>query len=264
MNKTKSLTEEMIEDYAKEPNRGYTPVATDDALENIFIDALCYPDWLKQNGYEKMKFYEYADEYDKFRLKYDGDARYYYSILNDPVTALHGDTITSIYTPYKRMLELKTGIEYHKRDNPFETLIKNKNEPGYKETNEIFAEFAKLSQSAGNFMLLPHRDMNPARYWCSQDRIDKSLYECFPDGGLATFFGIAEETQIHNLTQWIETENLSFMFENGIIERDKIIPFNKNNPYVTYSDMTEEELIEFIDNAILFIMRKGEIMISLK
>ena len=257
MNQTKSLTVEMIEDYAKEQNRGYTPVATDDALENLFIDYLCYPDWLKQNGYDKKKFYEYVDEYEKFRLKYDGDARYYYNMYNDPVVALRGDTIISIYTPYKRLLELKTGIVYHKCNNPFELLIKNKNEQGYKETNEIFAEFAKLSQSAGNFMLLPHRDMNSARYRCSQDRIDKSLYECFPGGKLAIFFGITEETKISNLTQWIKTENLSFMFENGIIERDKIIPLNKNNPYVSYNDMIEEELVEFINSAVKFMKVRG-------
>ena len=151
------------------------------------------------------------------------------------------------------MLKLVTGEVLHKCNNPFDELIAKRNDPGFKETNDIFIEFAEHSCCQGNYMLLPHRDMNADRYRCSQDRIDKSLFECFPGGKLAKYFGNIPEEQMENLVEWIKSQKLDYMFENGITERDKIIPFNKNNPYVPYEIMTKEELREFIDSAVAFI-----------
>ena len=64
-------------------------------------------------------------------------------------------------------------------------------------------------------------------------------------------------TQLENLVEWIKSQNLEFVFENGIIEKEKIIPFNKNNPYIPYKGMTKDELKEFIDNAVAFIIRRS-------
>jgi len=58
---------------------------------------------------------------------------------------------------------------------------------------------------------------------------------------------------METLVEWIKSQNLEFMFENGKIERESIIPLNKSNPYVTYESMTKDELQEFIDNAVAFI-----------
>jgi len=151
------------------------------------------------------------------------------------------------------MLKLVTGEVLHKCNNPFDELIAKRNDPGFKEVNDAFIEFVENCCSQGNFILLPHCEMNADRYRCSQDRIDKSLYECFPGGNLAKYFGINPEEQMETLVEWIKSQNLEFMFENGKIERNNIIPFNKNNPYVTYEGMTKEELLEFIDNAVAFI-----------
>lgn len=43
------------------------------------------------------------------------------------------------------------------------------------------------------------------------------------------------------------------MFEDENIERDKIIPLNKSNPFMPYGAMTVDELREFIDNAVRLI-----------
>jgi len=238
---------------ADEPKGEFVLLQSTDPIIRLFNCYQIWFDWVKKHGYDKMKFWEYEDAYNEFRLRYDGDARYYYSVLNDPVAALHGDTVTSFYTPYKTMLKLVTGEVLHKCNNPFDELIAKRNDPGFKEVNDAFIEFVENCCSKGNFMLLPHRDMNADRYRCSQDRIDKSLYECFPGGKLAKYFGTSPEEQMENLVEWIKSQNLEFMFENGKIERESIIPFNKSNPYVTYENMTKDELQEFIDNAVAFI-----------
>ena len=253
-----NLIEQMIADYDDDEPRGWFVVQQSaDPIIQLLNCSQIWFDWEKKHGYDKMEFKEYADAYNEFRLRYDGDARYYNSVLNDPAAALRGDTVTSFYTPYKMMLKLVTGDVYHKCNNPFDDLIAKRNDPGFKEVNDIFTRFARDYQTQGNFILLPHREMNPDRYKYSQDRIDMSLYECFPGGNLAKYFGISPEAQNENLIEWIKSQKLEFMFANGIIERDMIITFNKNNPYVSYEKMIKEELQEFIDNAVAFIARRS-------
>ena len=253
------LTVRMLVDYTDESGGSVMSLKSDiDPITRLFNYFEIYFDWEKRNGYDKLKFEEYEAEFDKLRLRYDGDARYYYDLLDDPVAALRGDTVISFYTPYKEMLKRVTGFTFHKCNNPFDELIAKRNEPGFKEVNERFLGFAKIYHSKGNFMLLPHREMNVARYQCSQDRIDKSLYECFPGGELAKFFGINDEMQLESLQEWVEEQSLQIMFEAGVIERDKLIPFNPGNPYVDYFHMTDEELNEFLDKAVWFINERGE------
>ena len=251
------MTLQMLMEYNEDnPGDGFVLLQTDDPVIRLFNSYQIWFDWEKKHGYDKMEFKDYEDAYNEFRLKYDGDARYYNSLLNDPVAALRGDTVISFYTPYKMMLKHMTGELIHKYNNPFGELITKRNDPGFKEANDAFTEFVKAYYNQGNYMLLPHREMNSDRYRYSQDRIDKSLYECFPGGKLAKYFGICPKAQFENLTEWVKSQNLEFMFENGIIEKEMIIPFNKNNPYVPYTKMTKEELQEFIDNAVAFIAHR--------
>jgi len=248
----------MLEDYKKETNGEFEVVKTDDPLIRLFNDNQIGSHWLKANGYDKKEYHEYVEESEKFRLKYDADARYYNEVLGDPVVALRGDTVFSIYTSYKEMLRRATGKTYHKCNNPFAELISKRNDPGYKEVNDFFTEFVELYLTSGNFMLLPHREMNVARYQCSQDRIDKSLYECFPGGKLAKYFGMNEETQMENIKNWVLSQKLEFMFENNTIEKEKIIPINKTNPYACFGEMTDKELRDYINFAVKFIKFRQE------
>ena len=250
-------TIDTLKDYVKdEPSGELIMYSSTDPVINLLNYYQIGFDWKKKNGYDKLKFKDYKDKYDEFRLKYDVDSRYYSIVCNDPKLALHADTIISFYTPYKTALKRVTGKTFHKYDNPFDELITNRNKPGFKEVNDKFSDFAAWYHTRGNFMLLPCRNMNADRYKHSQDRIDKSLYECFPGGKLAKYFGKCAEEQEANLREWIKAQNLDIMFYDGIIERNKIIPFNKNNPFVSYENMTIEELFEFIENAEDFVIKR--------
>jgi len=249
----RSITRDALADYAREENRGFTPEISGDPVINLFIYYKIGFDWERVNGYDKMKFYEYSDEYEKFRVKYDCDARYYNEVLNDSVAAQRGDTMISFYSIYKEMLKRATGVKYNKCDNPFDELIAKRNDPGYKEVNDKFTEFASLYHSCGNFMLLPHREMNNARYQCSEDRIDKSLYECFPGGKLAEFFGVDDKMQLENLTEWVKEQLFETMFINAEIKRENIYTFNEKNPFVRYQKMADKELDEFLNKTVSLI-----------
>lgn len=239
----KSISVQIIEEYLQDPERKFDPAPSDDPLINLFISYMVYNECS-----------------DRLRLQHDGDARYYNSILGDPQEAMKADTITSFYTPYKEMLHRATGHLHHKYLNPFDKLIARRNDKGYKDVNDKFAEFAELYQTAGNYMLLPSRAMNSERYKHSEDKIDKSLYECFPGGELAHFFGNNGEEIMNNLAKWVREQKLEMMFEGGEIKRNKIIPFNKENPYVTYKNMTNAELDEFIANAVDLIKRRNALI----
>ena len=256
----RSITKDALADYAKEKNRGFTPEISEDPVINLFTYYKIWFDWNNVNGFDKMNFHEYSDEYEKFRIKYDCDARYYNEVLNDPVAAQRGDTMISFYSIYKVMLKRATGINYNKCENPFDKLITKRNDPGYKEVNDKFIEFASLFHSSGNFMLLPHRQMNNARNRCSNDRIDKSLYECFPGGKLAEFFGVDADTQLENFAEWVKEQLFETMFINAEIQKENIFAFNEKNPFVPYQKMTDEELDEFLSKAVNLIKTRVEIL----
>ena len=233
----------ILEDYSNEPDCEFEPIFTDDRIINLF-------------NYFKIP----GKGGDEFRLKYDGDARYYHLLLNDPHLALYADTIISFYTPYKEMLKRTTGVIYHKCNKPFDELIEKRNEPGFKEVNDQFAMFIDLYFTAGNYLLLPERKMNNDRYQCSEDRIDKSLTECFPGGELSKYFGNSNGEQLGNIEKWVEEQRLEMLFEGEKIEKTKIIPFNKANPFASYKTMTDEELCEFLDGAVKFIGQRNAVL----
>jgi hypothetical protein len=253
----------LLEAYAEDPRRTFTPVPTDDPIENLFLYGKIdfydtYPEAKSlENGSE-----EWMKLYDGFRLKYDGDARYFtwHERTNDPEEPLRADTMISFYTPYKEMLVRLTGVAYHKSGKPFDELIAKKGEPAYKEVNDKFTCLATAYHTMGNFMLLPDRGMNCDRYRCSQDRIDKSLYECFPGGALAKYFGDSEKEQLLNLRKWVRDETLGLMFKGGVIERDSIIPITPGNPFVAYEDMTDDELDEFVSTASWLVLARNKAM----
>jgi hypothetical protein len=56
----------------------------------------------------------------------------------------------------------------------------------------------------------------------------------------------------------VRGQKLELMFEDGIIERERIVKFNKGNPFIAYQDMTDDELNEFIDNVVWFIKQRNE------
>lgn len=231
--KKNTILKEIFDNYKKYHKQKFTPEYID---KEPIINILTY---FKMHEIEGGRL---------SRIKFDGDSYYLYKRYNDSKVALRGDTMISFWTIYKQALKITTGETYYKSSNPFDDLIAKRNELGYKEVNDKFMKFAEMYHTPGNFILLPppcpDGRMNSNRYICSEDRIDKSLLECFNGGVLSKYFGNDNE----KLREWVKEQGLDSVFEKGIIEKDKVIPFNLKNPYVCYSNMNEDEINEFLKN----------------
>ena len=227
-------------------------------MENCVLKILeDYLDWeklKKQKNYHRLS----QKEKDKLRLKYDNDAKYYYKTL--PEEALCADTIISFWTPYKRLLEVEANWIAYKTPRSLESLInqiktnrKNDYTEKIRRVNGNVEEFAKICYTKGNYMLLPERQMNIQRYSVTEDRIDLTLYECFETGVLAKFFENG-----NNLKDWVYEQNLSSLFINDDICRDNINWFIKENKAKWISEMGENEIYEYLENAILLIKKRND------
>lgn len=193
---------------------------------------------------------------DGLRLKYDNDAKYYYEIVGLPKDkALYADTIISFWTPYRRLLELEAGWIAYKTSKSLECLIrqiKNYRNEAIRKINANIAEFAQICYSKGNYILLPERQMNNERYQFTEDRIDLTLYESFRNGKLAHFFHDDEK-----LKEWIDNQNLSMVFKEKEKNRDKIIWFISNENRKGISEMSVDEVYEYLKNATLLIRERN-------
>lgn len=199
------------------------------------------------------------------REHYDGDSYYFYRNENNLKTntekklfAIRGDTMISFFTPYKMAIKRKIGLVYNKDLDCLNELIRKKDEAGYKDVNREFERFINLYHSRGNLLLLPERvnniqaRMNPDRYACSEDRIDKSLYECFPGGKLSKYF----ENKIGKVQEWVKEEHLEMLFEGEIV-RENIIKFTSLDIGKYYKDMSAEDIYDFIDKMVGIIEERN-------
>lgn len=100
-------------------------------------------------------------------------------------------------------------------------------------------------------MLLPERQMNNQRYSVTEDRIDLTLHECFEKGALAKFFRNENE-----LKDWIDKQDLSSVFVNGHMCKDKINWFVIEDKPKFISEMKADEIYEYLRNAILLIQKE--------
>lgn len=197
---------------------------------------------------------------DELRLEYDNDAKYYYEIEGiSKDKALYADTIISFWTPYRRLLELETGWTAYKTIKSLESLIrqiktnrKNDYTEVIRQVNANMAEFAKICYSKGNYMLLPNRQMNNERYQITEDRIDLTLYECFQNGKLAHFF----EDDV-KLKEWIDSQNLSVIFKGKEKSKDNISWLVSNENTKIISEMSVNEIYEYIKNATKLIQERN-------
>ena len=81
------------------------------------------------------------------------------------------DTMNSFWTTYARALKLETGETFYAKPHT-EELLRRHDAEGYREINEMFSEFAVLTHTRGNFVLVPmylptggqrRRSLNPVR-----------------------------------------------------------------------------------------------------
>ncbi|MGL5152138.1 MAG: hypothetical protein ACRC7N_16410 [Clostridium sp.] len=200
------------------------------------------------------------------REHYDGDSYYFFRNENNiknhkekKLFSYRGDTMISFFTPYKWAIKNKTGITYNKNQIDLYELIKNKNKDYYLDVNIHFYKFANLYHSRGNLILLPKNlenipaRMNPDRYSCSEDRIDKSLYECFPGGILSKYF----ENNLQKVQEWIKKEHLE-MFFKGDISKENIIKFTSLNEARYYRKMSTQDIYTFINHMVDIIEKRNE------
>lgn len=223
-------------------------------------------DYLKLEKIKQDKNYDSLSqsEKDEFRLLNDNDAKYYYEECHmEKENALKGDIIISFWTPYCRLLKLEANWTVSRNAKTIGTLeallkqIKATWENNYTDKirtiNKNLEEFAKVYYSKGNYMLLPTRKMNPQRYRIAEDRIDITLYECFDKGTLAKFFNTDKD-----LNSWISKEKLEKMFENKKVSKENIKWLTKESKPKWISEMSADEIYEYINNSILLIKERNK------
>ena len=174
--------------------------------------------------------------------------------------ALFADVIVSFWTPYRWLLEKKTGWNAYKTDKSLKSLIyqietnkKTDYNDKIRQVNSIIEDFARICYSKGNFMLLPKRMMNNERYKLTEDKIDLTLYECFENGKLSKYFESDDK-----LKEWIKRQNLNILFKNNIIARSEINWFVPSVNKKLFSEMSAEEICEYLEKATQFIKQRNE------
>ena len=208
---------------------------------------------------------EYGRSYCKYkdakRLEFDNDAKYYKNqekLSNED--ALRADTIFSFWTPYKTLLLKNAGWNVSKTTKSIKALLKqsdathpNKFTSKILAVNNKIEAFASVCYTKGNYMLLPDRKMNNYRYQVTEDRIDMTLYEAFDKGALSKFF-----PKENDLYKWIEKENLSSLFVDKEVTRTKINwLIDENNPKLV-SEMSADEIYDYLKKGIKFIEKRNE------
>ncbi|WP_454131742.1 DUF6994 family protein [Microbacterium lacticum] len=91
------------------------------------------------------------------------------------------DTMNSFWTTYARALELSTGRKF--LDADAQLLLDRHDDDGYREINEQFAEFAVLTHTRGNFVLMP---MHSPAQACSLNQLRNLKWRDYWDLTLAS------------------------------------------------------------------------------
>lgn len=225
---------------------------------NVLLILKDYLSWEKvkeEKNYNNLSF----DEKNNLRLENDKDAKFYYEVMKlTKEKSLFADTIISFWSIYKRLLELEAGWKSYKTIESLKALIKkiesNKQDDYSRKIralNEKIDGFASLIYTKGNFMLLPNRRMNSKRYEICEDRIDITIFECFPDGKMSNFFKPCDSFE-----EWINDEKLNFLFLDNNINKENINWFIKDTNK-KISEMSRDEVYEYIKKATLLIRRRN-------
>ncbi len=225
---------------------------------NVLLILKDYLSWEKvkeEKNYNNLSF----DEKNNLRLENDKDAKFYYEVMKlTKEKSLFADTIISFWSIYKRLLELEAEWKSYKNVRSLEVLIEkiesNKQDDYSRKIralNEKIDGFASLIYTKGNFMLLPNRRMNSKRYEICEDRIDITIFECFPDGKMSNFFKPCDSFE-----EWINDEKLNFLFLDNNINKENINWFIKDTNK-KISEMSRDEVYEYIKKATLLIRRRN-------
>jgi hypothetical protein len=181
------------------------------------------------------------------RCKFDADAR----MLGDE----RGDCAVSLWAPTKYLINKRTGVLYlssekYAHSSRYIRHLESKLlDPGNSELLQILDGYALAFYRLGNMILLPDSAMNTERtqHFGNDDRIDITLSRCFPGGSLERFFRSVQ------LEDWVNEQHLTSRFEGGKIQPRNLRGFGTCDLNKLYDEMTEQELISFLDDASRFI-----------
>ena len=192
--------------------------------------------WMK--GRETKPAWEYTEEgkarFNEWRQKNDLDCLYFSGDLR-------ADTLMSAWTPISwvaNCLNREYGIKFIKyaadgdSDHYLKLLADDRDAylPPKHELVQLLDRFLELAELRCNYILLPDRDMNTARYNCEvagigrvslYDEVPPMLYHLFDEEWFGKYF----DQQSLDPVKWVKRERLEAGFRDGIIDQDHVIPF---------------------------------------
>lgn len=199
---------------------------------------------------------------DEWRQKNDLDCLYFDGDLR-------ADTLMSAWAPVRWVAECMNkeyGMKFYKRakykkdaDYYLKLLAEDREAylPPKHELTILLDRFLELAELRCNYILLPDRQMNPARYisvidgkelWL-YDEVPVTLYHIFD----VKWFGKYFKNNIDAVT-WVKREGLECGFENGIIDKEHVIPLINGLPAGEAKELTEEaEIKEALEYMICFL-----------
>ena len=205
--------------------------------------------WMK--GRETKPAWENTEEgkarFNEWRQKNDLDCLYFNGDLR-------ADTLMSAWTPISwvvNCLNREYGIKFCKYasdgdpDHYLKLLADDRDAylPPKHELVQLLDRFLELAELRCNYILLPDRDMNRARYNCEvkgigrvslYDEVPPMLYHIFDKDWFGKYFeqegteSGAKSVQRVDAVKWVNRERLDVGFRDGIIDQDHVIPLLKN------------------------------------
>lgn len=247
--------------------------------------------WMK--GRETKPQWEDTEEgkarFDEWRQKNDLDCLYFNGDLR-------ADTLMSAWTPISwvaNCLNREYGIKFCKeRSNDADYYLRLLAEdrdaylPPKHELVQLLDRFLELAELRCNYILLPDRAMNMARYNCEVDGIGRvrlydevppMLYHLFDEKWFGKYFSMADVRNreknplpVQNGTKdqlpldpvkWVKRERLEAGFRDGIIDQDHVIPFlNGLHPGKGKNLREEAEIREALTNMISLLESRMKAM----
>ncbi len=131
---------------------------------------------------------------------------------------------------------------------------------------QILGRFLELAEQRCNFILLPKRSMNPARYkiyirgekvWLC-DEVPATLSHLFDKDSLGRFF-LGKDGNVDEMSviDWVKREHLEIGFENGIIDRNHVWPLIPGlDPYEAKWFEDEDEIYAALEYMVDFLERR--------
>lgn len=191
---------------------------------------------------------------------------------------LRADTLMSAWTPIKWVTDhvnAENGMKFYK-------VARDHEDPGHylkllEENPDVYLprklplvqmlyRFLELAELKCNFICLPDRNMNPARYrttvkgrdtWL-YDEVPVTLSHIFDPDSLGRFFlNRYGEVDRGLVTGWIISEHLEMGFKDGVIDADHVIPYSEHQDADQPRWFTgEQELKSMLQYNIDFLMAR--------